>query len=1069
MEKITGSELVKRVLKDPHGSIEKLIELSGRTETDWLEVKAAILPEYVVENGKRRYIPEKDRNDTDYAWNVAKAVVAIANTHGGAVILGINDEFNAVGLEASDKKGDLAKGEDNFARRVLDNSLRPETRCWKCGKETYELTVTTYYELLEYQFADFHGERVAVIIVNPIAKDAPLVLVEEKQRFRETLLVRAVGEEGRVRKLFRSRDIQTYSLHRDPRQENYALLYEQFLPSVPKPEPFESSIAPIERVRERLLHTEALLDESQGKAMSEICSCNEILVRGVIRQCYNSLANSNNVKIISSVQRKLSGDERTYEDFALSELFRLWKEAQIPKMWSELYGFTPAIFTSIRFDEIAQITNRSAHHKDNPSSHTVKRLFYSTLEFAEELFRVFDKTTKANISNDSAQRSNHNLPRIDYDFIGREDELNRILTWLEPTARPWLVSITGIGGVGKSALAIEAAMRCISISNIEGGKAGITGWYDFVVWTSAKQKALKTDGIGDVVSAKSNLSDIVTEIIKVVAPDHYKNLPEEKRQLEIAKELLETNPVLLVVDNMETIEDELVHSFLEQLPRPSKAIITDRRSVQASNPIRLTELSEEESFQLVEKQCFERNLSLVPEVMKKLAERTGGIPLAIVWAVGQMSAKNLDPNTLFDRLSDTGKTPVLEFLFAESFGRISKNAKSMLTALSLPDTPVTGAMLADWIGLDESAAQEALAELTEYAMVSLQRESSQEKGNEALPLSLMRSYKILPLTRHFIQNRRTGDINSLRELIALKLFKFIANLEEKPDWPSLETMNVVEKYKSLFAWAMEDAFDREDFNLVTSLMRWIGYSLGLRGFHDLRLRLGNIALEAATKTDQKVEAARNLITNIAWVHFIWYQFGECQEAATKGLKLARDAKHLDLEAIAIRTIGLVYKERGDLVEAERHLKRAEESFVQTGNTHFLAITYGSLGSLYRDLEKYDEAQRNLEMALEISKKALNTWEIQTVFLQKLARLMVCVNRLEEAEAYNLEALSILSKLNRPLGEAHCKYNQALIAEKMGDLAKSLAYIEEAARLFLVFGSKEDITDALERIRSRVAQ
>jgi predicted ATPase len=241
MEKITGSELVKRVLKDPHGSIEKLLQLSSRTESDWLELKAATLPEYVVENGTRRYLRKKDENDADHAWLVAKAIVAMANTHGGAVILGIDNYFNGVGLEASDKKGDLAKGQDNFARCVLDTVLRPEKCCWKCGKETYELTVTTYYELLEYQFADYQDKRVAVIVVNPVPKNGKLILVEETRKFRETLLVRAVGEEGRVRKLFRNRDIEEYGVHRDPRQESYTLLHDQFLASCPKPDQQEHS------------------------------------------------------------------------------------------------------------------------------------------------------------------------------------------------------------------------------------------------------------------------------------------------------------------------------------------------------------------------------------------------------------------------------------------------------------------------------------------------------------------------------------------------------------------------------------------------------------------------------------------------------------------------------------------------------------------------------------------------------------------------------------------------------------------------------------------------------------
>lgn len=59
MQKVTGAELVKRVLRHSQGSVERLIELAGRRETDWLELKAATLPECTLENGVRLYLHEK--------------------------------------------------------------------------------------------------------------------------------------------------------------------------------------------------------------------------------------------------------------------------------------------------------------------------------------------------------------------------------------------------------------------------------------------------------------------------------------------------------------------------------------------------------------------------------------------------------------------------------------------------------------------------------------------------------------------------------------------------------------------------------------------------------------------------------------------------------------------------------------------------------------------------------------------------------------------------------------------------------------------------------------------------
>lgn len=72
------------------------MKLVGQSETEWLELKAASYPE-----GGRF---AQGRNTDDYRWNVAKAVIALANSIGGVVLLGVADDGSVVGLEASDPK-----------------------------------------------------------------------------------------------------------------------------------------------------------------------------------------------------------------------------------------------------------------------------------------------------------------------------------------------------------------------------------------------------------------------------------------------------------------------------------------------------------------------------------------------------------------------------------------------------------------------------------------------------------------------------------------------------------------------------------------------------------------------------------------------------------------------------------------------------------------------------------------------------------------------------------------------------------------------------------------------------
>lgn len=105
----------------------------------------------------------------------------------------------------------------------------------------------------------------------------------------------------------------------------------------------------------------------------------------------------------------------------------------------------------------------------------------------------------------------HNLPQPDYgQFIGREKELsqvNRILLPY-PQSQHSLVTIDGIGGVGKSALALEVAYRYLQNyeSNPEPER------FKAIVWTSAKQSVVTAEDIKARGQSLRTLNDIYTAI-----------------------------------------------------------------------------------------------------------------------------------------------------------------------------------------------------------------------------------------------------------------------------------------------------------------------------------------------------------------------------------------------------------------------------------------------------------------------------------------------------------------------------------------------------------------------------
>ncbi|NJN96714.1 MAG: ATP-binding protein [Anaerolineales bacterium] len=107
----------------------------------------------------------------------------------------------------------------------------------------------------------------------------------------------------------------------------------------------------------------------------------------------------------------------------------------------------------------------------------------------------------------------HNLPPRYGEFIGREAEVTRVLEWVETSRWP-LASIEGMGGIGKTSLAVEVAHRCLP-----GPSLAIVRPFDAVVWTSAR----------DYPDFNLRLDHVLDTIARVLDYPHLAQLPPEQK------------------------------------------------------------------------------------------------------------------------------------------------------------------------------------------------------------------------------------------------------------------------------------------------------------------------------------------------------------------------------------------------------------------------------------------------------------------------------------------------------------------------------------------------------------
>ena len=103
-----------------------------------------------------------------------------------------------------------------------------------------------------------------------------------------------------------------------------------------------------------------------------------------------------------------------------------------------------------------------------------------------------------------------NLPRQINEFIGRESELEQLLEYMSLDYRPPYINVDGIGGVGKTALVLEAAYRCWEFRH--GVSTVETPLFDAIIFTTAKKNELLPSGVVPVLQRQNTLREIFREI-----------------------------------------------------------------------------------------------------------------------------------------------------------------------------------------------------------------------------------------------------------------------------------------------------------------------------------------------------------------------------------------------------------------------------------------------------------------------------------------------------------------------------------------------------------------------------
>lgn len=383
------------------------------------------------------------------------------------------------------------------------------------------------------------------------------------------------------------------------------------------------------------------------------------------------------------------------------------------------------------------------------------------LALADQLDRTSLDQTRGRAGTSPSATVRHNLPSAaDITLLGRSDTLQRAHAVLRPYPHSQypLITIDGVGGVGKTALALSIAHEYVELANPDADEqASLPSKrerFDAIVWASAKRETLGDSGIQTQQQVLRNLRDIYIATALTLGREEVLALNEADQDA-LIRMLLSSQRVLLVLDNLETVDDPRVLEFLRGLPAPTKAIITTRHRIDGAVSVRLEGLDEQDAMRLADLAATARNITIDHPEQQQLAQASSGIPLAIIWSVAQVAAGR-DLKTTILRLR-SAKGDYARFCFDESLAWLSRDHRgqyALRTLLSLslfPDGASRDAI--GWVaGLDAMPEErdQALNILGDLSLSTL-------RDDRHHLLSLTREYALAELARDLLLKDSATD------------------------------------------------------------------------------------------------------------------------------------------------------------------------------------------------------------------------------------------------------------------------------------------------------------------------
>lgn len=668
----------------------------------------------------------------------------------------------------------------------------------------------------------------------------------------------------------------------------------------------------------------------------------------------------------------------------------------------------------------------------------------------------------------------HNLTNPDYaEFVNREAERAKILEMLDPKKRTGVINVTGVGGVGRSALAHETAQRCLEFSrqNQTDPRA-----FRGIIRVSARRPDAGSFGEGQAPAASYwGLDDLCFTVGRTLRNLALVQASAEER-VPLLRDVLSEQRYLLILCDVDEVDDARLIDFLRDMPVPSKAIVTSHAPLDiGEQKIGLLSLKIDDAVELLKQDADKMDVPALGDAsraeLEQLATAADCLPLILRWSVVQLRESGQTVSWMSSLLAQAGNQSLAEYCLGELFAILTPSERNLLFAFALLPAPLTAELAGAVAGLSDEERPRSLARLVNLRLVWLDETSAR--------------YQMLFITRRFTLREFERDATFRDEATRRAVGEMLAFTETnggRGDWNGHER---IEAQVRNVMWAAAKASELREWKMVLRFRKALDQPFYTRGYWNEAIQIGTLAFHAAEQLNDTDSMGWSALYPVAQMNLYQGKYREAEQWCRLALKLFAPVEEKDDRssapkagkdyetAAAERLLGRVMIAVGQFDEAEKlfadALRKTQAFSTNDDHLNQQADVLSSLAGLAEQRGQIQQASDGYTKALELFKQTRNPLGISAM-LHHLGSIALAEKQYAVARSRFQESLDALGASHTATRNAKVIYSMALLEEEENHLEKARELLLEARAEFQRLSAAADLARtevALTRVTAAI--